>query len=48
VDTPLWMIYKQAAELGAQVRKGETATLVVPTDRFTKTEHNGKRLAKSP
>jgi antirestriction protein ArdC len=37
---PLWMTYKQAAELGAQVRKGETGALVVYADRFTKTEHN--------
>ncbi len=36
----LWMTYKQAAELGAQVRKGEHGALVVYADRITKTEHN--------
>jgi antirestriction protein ArdC len=35
-----WMTYKQAAELGAQVRKGEHGALVVYADRFTKTEQN--------
>lgn len=37
---PLWMTYKQAQELGAQVRKGEHGSLVVFADRFTKTETN--------
>lgn len=35
---PLWMTYKQARELGGQVRKGEQGSLVVYADRFTKTE----------
>lgn len=35
---PIWMTYKQAQELGAQVRKGERGSLVVYADRFTKTE----------
>ena len=35
---PLWMTYKQAQALGGQVRKGETGSLVVYADRFTKTE----------
>lgn len=39
---PLWMTYKQAAELGAQVRKGEHGTLVVYADRFTRHEQNDK------
>jgi antirestriction protein ArdC len=33
---PLWLTYKQAAELGAQVRKGEKGSLVVYADKFTK------------
>lgn len=37
---PIWMTYKQAQALGAQVRKGETGSLVVYADRFTKTETN--------
>jgi antirestriction protein ArdC len=39
---PIWMTYKQAQTLGAQVRKGETGSLVVYADRFTKTETNEK------
>ncbi len=39
---PIWMTYKQAQALGAQVRKGETGTLVVYADRLTKTETNDK------
>ena len=35
---PIWMTYKQASMLGAHVRKGERATLVVYADRFKKTE----------
>lgn len=38
----IWMTYKQAAELGAQVRKGEHGSLVVFADRFTRTETNDK------
>ena len=34
----MWMTYKQAQALGAQVRKGETGSLVVYADQFTKTE----------
>jgi antirestriction protein ArdC len=34
----VWMTYKQAAERGAQVRKGEHGSLVVYADRYTKTE----------
>ncbi len=36
----IWMTYKQATELGAQVRKGEHGSLVVYADRFTTTEQN--------
>jgi antirestriction protein ArdC len=35
-----WMTYRQASELGAQVRKGEHGSLVVYADRITKTEQN--------
>lgn len=35
---PTWMTYKQAQELGAQVRTGEHGSLVVYATRFTKTE----------
>lgn len=35
---PLWMTYKQAQELGAQVRKGEHGALVVYADKITRTE----------
>lgn len=34
----MWMTYRQADELGAQVRKGESGTTVVYASRFTKTE----------
>ncbi len=35
-NCPLWMTYKQAAELGGQVRKGEKGSLVVYANSFTK------------
>lgn len=35
---PIWMTYRQALTLGAQVRKGETGSLVVFADRVTRTE----------
>jgi antirestriction protein ArdC len=34
--SPYWMTYRQALELGAQVRKGETASLVVYAGSMTK------------
>jgi antirestriction protein ArdC len=34
----IWMTYKQAAELNAQVRKGEHGALVVYADRITRIE----------
>jgi antirestriction protein ArdC len=34
----IWMTYKQAAALGAQVRKGEAGSLVVYANSLTKTE----------
>src|SRR5260221_10531947 len=36
--SPLWMTYRQAAELGGQVRRGETGSLVVYADTFTRRE----------
>lgn len=35
---PLWMTYKQAQELGGQVRKGEKGSLVVYANTITRTE----------
>ncbi|MCV9999520.1 zincin-like metallopeptidase domain-containing protein [Pararhizobium sp. YC-54] len=37
-----WMTFKQAIELGAAVRKGETGSTVVFASRFTKSEADGK------
>lgn len=39
-SAPLWMTYKQAQELGGQVRKGERGSLVVYANRITRTETN--------
>jgi antirestriction protein ArdC len=36
--SPIWITYRQAATLGAQVRKGEHGSLVVYADKITKTE----------
>lgn len=38
--SPIWMTYRQAAELKAQVRKGEHGSLVVYADSITRTETN--------
>ena len=35
---PLWMTYRQAQELDAQVRKGEHGSLVVYADKITRTD----------
>lgn len=35
---PIWMTFRQAGELGAHVRKGETSATVIYASRFTKTE----------
>ncbi|MGQ0524427.1 MAG: ArdC family protein [Betaproteobacteria bacterium] len=40
--SPVWMTYRQAAELKAQVRKGEHGSLVVYADSITRTETNGE------
>ena len=45
---PIWMTYKQAAELGGQVRKGEKGSLVVFANRITKavTDDKGDTVEK--
>jgi antirestriction protein ArdC len=40
--SPIWMTFKQALELGAAVRKGETGANVIYASRFTKTETDGQ------
>jgi antirestriction protein ArdC len=35
--SPIWMTYRQASELGGQVRKGEHGSLVVYANKLTKT-----------
>jgi antirestriction protein ArdC len=35
---PIWMTYRQAQELGANVKKGEHGSLVVYADKITRTE----------
>jgi len=37
---PIWMMYKQAQELGGQVRKGEHGSPVVYANTITKVEHD--------
>ena len=37
-SAPIWMTYRQAAELGAHVRKGEKSTLVVYANKITRVE----------
>jgi antirestriction protein ArdC len=37
---PIWMTYRQAGELGGNVRKGEHGSPVVYADRITRTETN--------
>jgi antirestriction protein ArdC len=39
---PIWMTYRQAQELGGQVRKSERGALVVYADRITHTETDDK------
>lgn len=39
---PIWMTYRQASELGAQVRKGEQGELVVYANTLTHTEQNAE------
>lgn len=39
-NAPIWMTYKQAAELGAHVRKGEKGALIVYASTITRTEED--------
>lgn len=39
---PTWMTFRQARELGAHVRKGETSSTVIYASRFTKTETDAR------
>jgi antirestriction protein ArdC len=39
---PIWMTYRQAQELGGQVKKGEHGSLVVYADKLTRTETDAK------
>jgi antirestriction protein ArdC len=41
-SAPLWFTFRQARELGAHVRKGETGELVVYADRITRAETDAK------
>ncbi|QOZ24129.1 ArdC family protein [Bradyrhizobium sp. CCBAU 51753] len=41
-SAPIWMTFKQANELGAHVRKGETGTLVVYADKIIRKETDTK------
>ncbi|CAN7670360.1 zincin-like metallopeptidase domain-containing protein [Pararhizobium sp. LjRoot255] len=45
---PTWMTFRQAAELGAHVRKGETGSTVVYANRVrkTETEENGNEVER--
>lgn len=45
---PIWLTYRQAQELGAQVRKGEHGALVVYADRYRKaaTDDNGDEIER--
>ena len=38
--SPIWVTYRQATELGAQVRKGEKGSLVVYANSITRTEQD--------
>ena len=46
---PIWLTYKQAASVGAQVRKGEHGATVVYADKITKseTDDNGEQSERS-
>ncbi len=39
-SAPIWMTFRQAKELGANVRKGEKGELVVYANTITRTEHD--------
>jgi len=46
---PIWLTFKQAQQLGGNVRKGEHGELVVYADRITRTETDakGEEIARS-
>ncbi|MFN7835975.1 MAG: ArdC family protein [Burkholderiaceae bacterium] len=48
-SSPYWMTFKQALDLGGNVRKGEKSSLVVYADKITRTEQNdkGEDIARS-
>ena len=41
-SAPIWLTFRQAKELGANVRKGEKGELVVYANTITRTEHDDK------
>ena len=41
-SAPIWMTFKQASELKANVRKGEKGSLVVYANSITRTEEDAK------
>ncbi|MEZ5749409.1 MAG: ArdC-like ssDNA-binding domain-containing protein [Caenibius sp.] len=41
-SAPIWMTFRQAKELGANVRKGEKGELVVYANKLTRTEENDR------
>src|ERR1700730_16633580 len=44
---PVWMTFKQALALGANVRKGEKGSLVVYADKITRTETDAETNEES-
>ena len=40
--SPMWMTFRQASELGAHVRKGESGAMVVYASRFRRTETDAR------
>jgi antirestriction protein ArdC len=44
---PLWLTFKQALELGGNVRKGETGELVVYANRITRTRPTRRARSRS-
>ncbi len=48
-QSPYWMTFKQAVDIGAAIRKGEKATQVVYADKFSKEEQgeNGEMIERS-
>ena len=42
-----WMTYRQAQEMGAQVRKGETSTMIVKYGTVEKEDENGEEVKRA-